>query len=679
MAPRDAILRGLKRVIRHHRPVSVALYLLGVFGVLSYPWLARRTFIDENAFLHGQADVGFGADEANTARAHAERAVAAARAAGGDPTDALRAWTAAELATLGLDATSHDFEPSTTHPDALANARANRTSVAVGRNLHAIARAVKAPGREGIVLVTPIGDPTSAGLAADADAVGLALALVAHLSRARWLAKDLVWLIPDARVPGGAVAATDAWLREYHHPSPRAVAAGAFPRAGALQQAYVLELPDGAKLDALETRVEGRNGALPNQDLLNTAIALARNSRLRAGLDPKRGRGADALGPIATAVAKFAQSAGGSAAERDVVSRLDDLARAGLFAAKCARGAPTGAHASFKTYAVDAVTLRGVIGVPGLGRIAGVDVARRLGAYLENLIRGSNSLVELLHHSMFYFVMVGDERFLSIAEYIAPQLALGLAMIVGAVGLALRGATRADDATNANEEDETGIGSDGDDIVTAATHDWYSALALCAAAHGVGAAAGTACLAARDAGADPRANTAAVVATLAVGHAALFAAARRFVFTEHVACGDGSPREPAWVTVKAVTLAATATALGATTFFNFPLAWALSAAIAPPCLAAGPSQRRRSSIIRAVVMAMAPVVVAAAAARAAGVPAAEAAAAFADEHRRWEGGTFALPLAFGVAWPACALSAIVCAGGEGGGREESDGESKKKR
>ena len=74
MAPRDAILRGLKRVIRHHPPVSVALYLLGLFGVLSYPWLARRTFIDENAFLHGQADVGFGADEANTARAHAERA-----------------------------------------------------------------------------------------------------------------------------------------------------------------------------------------------------------------------------------------------------------------------------------------------------------------------------------------------------------------------------------------------------------------------------------------------------------------------------------------------------------------------------------------------------------------------------------------------------------------------------
>ena len=664
MAPRDAIVRGLKRVIRHHRTASVVLYLLGVFGVLSYPWLARRTFIDENAFLHNQANAGFGADEANTARANAERALAAARAAGGDPTDALRAWTAAELATLGLDATSHDFEPSTTHPDALANARANRTSVAVGRNLHAIARAFKAPGREGIVLVTPIGDHASAGLAADADAVGLALALVAHLSRARWLAKDLVWLIPDARVPGGAVAATDVWLREYHHPSPRAVAASAFARAGALQQAYVLELPDGVAFDAFETRVEGRNGALPNQDLLNTAVALARHSqsRLRAGLDPTRARGADALGPMASAVARLAKTLGGATAERDALARLDQLSRAGLFAAKCARGAPTGAHASFKTYSVDAVTLRGVLSAPGSGRVVGVDAARRLGAYLESLVRGSNNLVELLHHSMFYFVMVGDERFLSIAEYIAPQLALGTAMLVRAVGLALRGARRADD----DEDDEGSIG-----------HDWSSAMALCVAAHGVGAAAGTACLAARDAGADSRANTAAVVATLAVGHAALFAGARRFVFTRRLSSGDASPREPAWVTVKAVTLATTATALGATTFFNFPLAWALSVAIAPPCLTAGPSDRGRSSI-RAVVMATAPVVVAAVAARVAGVPAAEAAGAFADEHRRWEGGTFALPLAFGVAWPACALSAIVCAGGKGG-VEESEGESKKTR
>ena len=53
MAPRDALIAGVGRVFRHHRRVSAVLYVVGVLGVLSYPLLARKVFIDENAFLHG--------------------------------------------------------------------------------------------------------------------------------------------------------------------------------------------------------------------------------------------------------------------------------------------------------------------------------------------------------------------------------------------------------------------------------------------------------------------------------------------------------------------------------------------------------------------------------------------------------------------------------------------------
>ena len=115
MAPRDAIVRGLKRVIRHHRTASVVLYLLGVFGVLSYPWLARRTFIDENAFLLGQASIGFGSADARASLAYADRGVevamdAARNAAGGASlaarrdaaSDALLAWARVELEALGI-------------------------------------------------------------------------------------------------------------------------------------------------------------------------------------------------------------------------------------------------------------------------------------------------------------------------------------------------------------------------------------------------------------------------------------------------------------------------------------------------------------------------------------------------------------------------------------------------
>jgi glycosylphosphatidylinositol transamidase len=74
MAPRDAVIAGIGRVFRHHRRVSAVLYVVGVLGVLSYPLLARRVFIDENAFLHGHGAIGFGADEALWAHEYALKA-----------------------------------------------------------------------------------------------------------------------------------------------------------------------------------------------------------------------------------------------------------------------------------------------------------------------------------------------------------------------------------------------------------------------------------------------------------------------------------------------------------------------------------------------------------------------------------------------------------------------------
>ena len=77
-------------------------------------------------------------------------------------------------------------------------------------------------------------------------------------------------------------------------------------------------------------------------------------------------------------------------------------------------------------------------------------------------------------------------------------------------------------------------------------------------------------------------------------------------------------------------------------------------------------------------MATAPVVVAAVAARVAGVPAAEAAGAFADEHRRWEGGDVRAPA--GVRGRVAGMRAERDrVRGREGGVEESEEESKKTR
>jgi|AntAceMinimDraft_1070359.scaffolds.fasta_scaffold07650_1 hypothetical protein len=281
-AVRDKIFAGVQSAVKYHARTSTALYVVGILVTLLYPLLARRAFIDENAFLLGQTNFEFGWEDVRAAEMYAARGLDAVRrraaedaseykdeggangsGGGGDATDALRAWVASELERMQLETYVQDFPPPSNHatgglkrrggrgwgwgshvaPDVKPDVGFNTTAAAIGRNLHSVARAPKGSGREGIVLATPIGDAASTP-EADAAALGLALALLARLSAAPWLAKDIAWVVPDARW-GGGVAGADAWLREYHHPSTAAVAARSFGRVGAIQQAYVLELPHG--------------------------------------------------------------------------------------------------------------------------------------------------------------------------------------------------------------------------------------------------------------------------------------------------------------------------------------------------------------------------------------------------------------------------------------------------
>ena len=269
-AARDKIIAGVKALVRSHARASAILYVVGLLGILTYPLLARKTFIDENAFLlnsfsvPGQSKSGFGWEDARDASVFTSRGIEAVRrhaaditegtstasAGNGDATDALRAWVTSELERLQVDTYVQDFpQPFFYHVRGRRRWRgggdghSSTDNATGGRNIHSVARAPRGPGREGIVITTPIGDAASTA-EADAAALGLGLALFARLAVQPWLAKDLVWLIPDARW-GGPVPGVDAWLREYHHPSSRAVASRSFGRVGAIQQAYVLELPHG--------------------------------------------------------------------------------------------------------------------------------------------------------------------------------------------------------------------------------------------------------------------------------------------------------------------------------------------------------------------------------------------------------------------------------------------------
>ena len=720
----------------------MVLYVVGVLGVLSYPLLARKVFIDENAFMHGHGAIGFGADDALRAHEYALKAEGVIDALGADANsnqiyDSLTAFAAAELDALGLDVSAREYPIDA---DQRGRRRAGEngdaaTFVASRKTTHAVVRAIKSSGREGVVFATPIGASDTDGPRADAAAIGVGLAFVKYLTTAKWLAKDFVWLVLDARAgstPGGsthaAVHAADAWLREYYGDESvvrrRVAEASTFARAGALQQAYVFEMPAGAAVDVVAVRPEGRNGALPNQDLLNTAVQLARRAfpRARVGLDldpldplerrARAGRAGGARGEdrsvirsekharsrllaLVAGMSSFAERVGmacfGTRRAFDVRRAVGDLRRASVFAWRCARGVPTGAHAAFKTFALDAVTLR--LGAP-LGaarddaRVVGLDARvtgeafRQIGSLLETLARGSNNLIEQLHHSMFYYVMTSDDFFLSIAEYVAPQAAVSAAAAIVAIALATRGGD--------GDHGDHGVG-DGDaekerDFDARKEHDWAPALALAAAAHAAGAGVGYASLCFYDAALSPIAVTGMTTASAVAAHACLAWLASALYGGNGGLEAVSIRREPPWVTLKCVALATAATATAAVTFFNFPLAWPTTVALAPVCLSISQSRKTGSQSIamkaKALAMALTPAFLALLVSLIEETSPFAFAYHLAETARSWRGG-FAFPVAYAVVWPACALSALAtCADalrGEGTAEREARTESKKSR
>ena len=705
MRPRDAIVAGIRRVIRHHAVASTALYLLGIVAAALYPALARRTFIDENAFLVAQTIVGFDRGDARDALGHYAAALGAARRTSDIDarSDALRGWLEGELDALGMERYRQDFDLD--HEWISDDAHPSRSNNATreGTNVHTIARAARGDGREGIVLATPIG---ARGATPEADAASLALGLVAmrRISSSPWLAKDVAWVVPDARWGPGAVTGTDAWLHEYHAPT----ALTPFGRIGAIQQAYVLETPHGPAADVATLRVEGFNGALPNQDLLNAPTQLARLAGFsKVGVFTNVNAHAGKLRGVWGIVERGLRAAGLGAKGTRYVS---DLSRVSRFMGALAAGTPTGAHASFKSYAVDAVTVRATSSGDGSGSTVGEAAFLRLGTFVESGVRCSNNLLEMLHHSMFYYVMVDDDRFLSIAEYVAPCGLVLVSSLVTAVAIAVIGTkprheskkplktvkTKRPGDVSLNDDEETvdregGEHGGDDDAARVLVHDWSSALAIALTAHVAGYA--TYLVSSR---------TKSTVWTLAAAYSGAFvtmSAALKLYRASHVAAADVDVQkvtiEPTWAAVKVIALSVQVASLGALTFFNFALALPCAAALAPLQLLAhgryetapGGNDGRRgviggvevSALTRAAfTLVAAPLCAVLTVAAAAGTAAATSLGDLSSRHARWGGRNHLLPLVWCVLWPGVVMAACVHLGGVRP-REEGREEGKKRR
>lgn len=180
-------------------------------------------------------------------------------------------------------------------------------------------------------------------------------------------------------------------------------------KSGALQGGVVIEYPFDHRFESLHIVYDGVNGQLPNLDLFNTAIIVSNNQMgIRASLQ-EMWEHDDSYG-------------------KRLQTMLRGMARQGL-------GLAAGAHSSFIPYHIDAITLQ--------AKGEGWHDEMAFGRTVEGICRSLNNLLEHLHQSFFFYLLMQTRRFVSIGTYMPSAMLVAANFSIMAVALWVRSGYRA--------------------------------------------------------------------------------------------------------------------------------------------------------------------------------------------------------------------------------------------
>lgn len=269
-----------------------------------------------------------------------------------------------------------------------------------GTNVYGILQGPRADATEAMIIMA--GWKNFEGLV-NYSGVALVLTLARYFSRWSIWSKDIIVIISPESTYGPI-----AWVDAYHSTSPIVTATqniSALPiKSGALQAAVAIDYPVGPwghRFDKIDIQYDGLNGALPNLDLLNTAVSVA-SGQMNIGC-----------------------SLHGISGHKDSYNdRLRTIA-AGL--ATQSLGHATGPHSAFIPYHIDAITLKTVGD--------GWHDEMSLGRVTESLIRSVNNLLEHLHQSFFFYILLNANRFVSIGNYLPAAMLIAGSFTISALAL----------------------------------------------------------------------------------------------------------------------------------------------------------------------------------------------------------------------------------------------------
>ena len=405
---------------------SFSFVLLCLFSTTA---LSNQAYVDENGLLLGSTKTGFDRKNGERASKYSELLL---------KTGSLR--EAKEV--LVRDILLADFDGVDDSSDEVTV----RDFAA-----HAVARAKFGDGRESIAIVAPIGcleEEVKGGggkggddriKEEEADAVALALEVFVYVKsrKVKWLGRDVVLVVPtcfeylEEGQPVSKIRATEKWVETYLEGEEEEEeeedgsggggnAAGnrknkkkdVFFRAGQIHQAFGIETPNGMKSfkrsrSTMFAKLHGWNGALPNQDIFEVAKFASRMGRgTSAGFSVQGTHVIDATKKTKWEKWMEHTKAWTSFAKLSVV------------------GKPTGVHGAFKVKSIDSFTMvydkeEGGSEVDDEGAKGGdyrIENYLACGIALETAIRACNNLVEQLHHARFEYVLIGNDRYVGVAE-----------------------------------------------------------------------------------------------------------------------------------------------------------------------------------------------------------------------------------------------------------------------
>ncbi|KZT68147.1 Gaa1-like protein [Daedalea quercina L-15889] len=362
------------------------------------PTLGQGTYIDENALQPGQVNTYWHWGDVHRADRYLE-ALEALRDRNASSTE-IAGYLVAEFRRAGLAADTQEYTFTTTG--------GSRTGV----NTYAVSPSPRASGTEAMVISASWLSRTGEGDGTlNLRGVSSVLSLAWFLKDSSLWAKDLIFVVTDGYLDG-----MQAWVTAYHGVSQPNLRAEALRlTSGVIWTALNIDYP-GHSFSHLGVFFEGLNGRLPNQDLINS---FQRISQYTGGVPVLVYDHQDSL-----------ESLGLPSWTPDIMKNSDQLKEYGHRVRNVlrhvgyqARGQASGVHGLLHQFRIDAITL---FAIPATGPHG----FHSIGRVVESTLRTMNNLLERLHASFFFFLLVRPTTFLKIGSFLPSAILVSVAMML---------------------------------------------------------------------------------------------------------------------------------------------------------------------------------------------------------------------------------------------------------